>query len=203
MRRTCASSPTSSRRPPAIRRSWTSWEYNRAPIGTGPWVVKEWKAGDQIVYAKNPNYREEGKPYLDRRDRQDPAEPRGRHAASGHRRDRCAVGSDRVRLPGARQDEGPGRDAGSRPSPARTSCWCSTSAIPKVDAPADPAGEPAPDPHDLQVRQAIQMGIDKLPSPKACSTATSSPAPPCCPSVSSLAHRKSASTTPKAPAAAG
>ncbi|HZU86780.1 MAG TPA: ABC transporter substrate-binding protein [Anaerolineaceae bacterium] len=42
-----------------------SWEFNRMPIGTGPWIVKEWKAGDTIELAKNPNYREEGKPYLD------------------------------------------------------------------------------------------------------------------------------------------
>ncbi len=42
-----------------------SWEYNRAPIGTGPWVVKEWSAGDFIELAPNPFYREEGKPYLE------------------------------------------------------------------------------------------------------------------------------------------
>ena len=43
-----------------------NWEYNRAPIGTGPWIVKEWKAGDYIELAPNPYYREEGKPYLDK-----------------------------------------------------------------------------------------------------------------------------------------
>jgi peptide/nickel transport system substrate-binding protein len=43
-----------------------NWEYNRAPIGTGPWIVKEWKAGDHIELAANPYYREEGKPYLDK-----------------------------------------------------------------------------------------------------------------------------------------
>ncbi|GAB4492228.1 MAG: peptide ABC transporter substrate-binding protein [Anaerolineales bacterium] len=43
-----------------------TWEYNRAPIGTGPWVVKDWKAGDYIELAPNPYYREEGKPYLDK-----------------------------------------------------------------------------------------------------------------------------------------
>ncbi len=42
-----------------------TWEFNRNPIGTGPWVVKEWVAGDFIEFAPNPNYREEGKPYLD------------------------------------------------------------------------------------------------------------------------------------------
>lgn len=43
-----------------------NWPYNRAPIGTGPWIVEEWKAGDYISLAPNPNYREEGKPYLDK-----------------------------------------------------------------------------------------------------------------------------------------
>lgn len=43
-----------------------TWEYNRAPIGTGPWTVKEWKSGDYIELAPNSNYREDGKPYLDK-----------------------------------------------------------------------------------------------------------------------------------------
>jgi peptide/nickel transport system substrate-binding protein len=42
-----------------------SWQFNRNPIGTGPWIVKEWVAGDYIEFSPNPNYREEGKPYLD------------------------------------------------------------------------------------------------------------------------------------------
>lgn len=42
-----------------------TWEYNRAPIGTGPWMIGEWQAGDFISLVPNPNYREEGKPYLD------------------------------------------------------------------------------------------------------------------------------------------
>ncbi len=40
------------------------WEYHKAPIGTGPWVIKEWQAGSHIELAPNPYYREEGKPYL-------------------------------------------------------------------------------------------------------------------------------------------
>lgn len=36
-----------------------------APIGTGPFVFKEWKKGDFIRLEKNPNYWEKGKPYLD------------------------------------------------------------------------------------------------------------------------------------------
>ncbi|MCW3474743.1 ABC transporter substrate-binding protein [Limobrevibacterium gyesilva] len=36
------------------------------PVGTGPFVFKEWSPGARIVVEKNPNYWEGGKPYLDR-----------------------------------------------------------------------------------------------------------------------------------------
>lgn len=39
---------------------------NRAPVGTGPFVFKEWVAGDRLVVEKNPNYWRKGQPYLDR-----------------------------------------------------------------------------------------------------------------------------------------
>ena len=35
------------------------------PIGTGPFVFKEWKKGDYIRLEKNPSYWDKGKPYLD------------------------------------------------------------------------------------------------------------------------------------------
>lgn len=43
-------------------------EQNFAPIGTGPYVVEEFRANDTVVYAANPNYRfaSEGKPYFKR-----------------------------------------------------------------------------------------------------------------------------------------
>ncbi|MFM1989905.1 MAG: hypothetical protein RJA99_2862 [Pseudomonadota bacterium] len=37
-----------------------------APIGTGPFVFKEWKKGSHAVLERNPNYWDAGKPYLDR-----------------------------------------------------------------------------------------------------------------------------------------
>ena len=36
-----------------------------APIGTGPFVFKEWKKGEYIRLEKNPTYWDKGKPYLD------------------------------------------------------------------------------------------------------------------------------------------
>lgn len=40
--------------------------HNRAPIGTGPFVFKEWQRGSHMIFERNPNYWDPGKPYLDR-----------------------------------------------------------------------------------------------------------------------------------------
>lgn len=40
--------------------------HNTAPIGTGPYVFKEWVRGSHIVYERNPNYWDQPKPYVDR-----------------------------------------------------------------------------------------------------------------------------------------
>jgi peptide/nickel transport system substrate-binding protein len=41
-------------------------DQNFAPIGTGAFMVEEFRANDVATYVRNPNYREEGKPYFDR-----------------------------------------------------------------------------------------------------------------------------------------
>ncbi len=40
--------------------------HNTAPIGTGPFVFKEWVRGSHILYERNPNYWDQPKPYIDR-----------------------------------------------------------------------------------------------------------------------------------------
>ncbi len=40
-------------------------EYNRKPIGTGPYKFVEWVSGDHITVARNPDFHVKGKPYLD------------------------------------------------------------------------------------------------------------------------------------------
>jgi len=42
------------------------WEWNRQPVGAGPFIVTEWKSGESITLDRNPNYYEDGKPYLDK-----------------------------------------------------------------------------------------------------------------------------------------
>ena len=39
---------------------------NNKLVGTGPWMVDEFKPGDLVVYKPNPNYREQGKPSFQR-----------------------------------------------------------------------------------------------------------------------------------------
>lgn len=41
-------------------------EFGSNPVGSGPFVFKEWVRGSHITVEKNPSYWEPGKPYLDR-----------------------------------------------------------------------------------------------------------------------------------------
>jgi 4-phytase/acid phosphatase/peptide/nickel transport system substrate-binding protein len=54
-----------------VVQSPTAWktkgdDYNRNPVGTGPYIPKSWTAGDRMVLEKNPDYWNKGHPYLDR-----------------------------------------------------------------------------------------------------------------------------------------
>ena len=40
-------------------------DYNRNPVGTGPFIIKSWAAGDRMVLVRNPDYWNKGHPYLD------------------------------------------------------------------------------------------------------------------------------------------
>src|ERR1700720_180216 len=54
-----------------VIQSPTAWktkgdDYNRNPVGTGPYILKSWAAGDRMVLERNPDYWNKGRPYLDR-----------------------------------------------------------------------------------------------------------------------------------------
>jgi peptide/nickel transport system substrate-binding protein len=54
-----------------VIQSPTAWktkgdDYNRNPVGTGPYVLKSWTAGDRMVLEKNPDYWDKSRIYLDR-----------------------------------------------------------------------------------------------------------------------------------------
>ena len=48
--------------PKAVEEETQNW----APVGTGPFIFKEWESGDHFVVERNPNYWQKGKPYLDK-----------------------------------------------------------------------------------------------------------------------------------------
>src|SRR6202047_1731556 len=53
------------------RQSPTAWktkgdDYSRNPVGTGPYILKSWAAGDRMVLERNPDYWNKEHPYLDR-----------------------------------------------------------------------------------------------------------------------------------------
>lgn len=42
-----------------------NWEWNRKPVGAGPFILSDWASGESVTFTRNPNYFEAGKPYLD------------------------------------------------------------------------------------------------------------------------------------------
>ena len=45
---------------------FVSWDCNREPLSSGPYLLEEWVTGDHLTLVRNPDYFEDGKPYIDR-----------------------------------------------------------------------------------------------------------------------------------------
>ena len=50
---------------PAERARRLGDDFTDQPIGSGPFMLREWRRGERIVLARNPHYRQPGLPYLD------------------------------------------------------------------------------------------------------------------------------------------
>lgn len=137
-----------------------AWEYNRRPIGTGPWLLTAWQPGDSLEFSPNPGFREPGKPYLDKLIVKIlPSRSEGlRLLEAGEIQALWGVGETDFTALGVL------RGQGITYASARTGeneLLLLNLADPSVDAPAEAAANPHPILGDLRVRQAIQYAIDK------------------------------------------
>ena len=137
-----------------------SWDFNRNPIGTGPWVLKEWKAGDSMTLAKNPNYREPGKPYVDQVIIKIlPSREVGMQAL-GNGEIHILWDLVEADFPALAQMKDKGVSYAGAVT-GENELLLFNLADPTVDAPADPATNPHPILSDVRVREAIVTAIDK------------------------------------------
>jgi peptide/nickel transport system substrate-binding protein len=44
---------------------FVTWDCNRDPLSSGPYIMEEWATGENISFSRNPTYFEEGKPHID------------------------------------------------------------------------------------------------------------------------------------------
>jgi peptide/nickel transport system substrate-binding protein len=132
--------------------------FNQGPtVGTGPFVFKSGSMGDAITFARNPDYREPGKPYLDEvAVRFTPARNNGVPALAAGDVD-AALSLSSADLPRLATMQ----DARVNPAPALTGnalfLNASCSSGPQQGDPDCPNSVLG----DLRVRQAIELAIDK------------------------------------------
>nr|MBP8110315.1 peptide ABC transporter substrate-binding protein [Caldilineaceae bacterium] len=135
------------------------WDYNRNPIGTGPFLIQEWVTGDQIILVKNPNYRDyPEKPYLDK--------IVVRLIASVEVGKALLTSGEIDFLWNLLEADVPEFENNpnvnvNATSGAGTERLVLNLGDPAIDATDDPINNPHPILGDLRVRQAIQYGIDK------------------------------------------
>lgn len=133
-----------------------NWEWNRQPVGAGPFVVSNWVSGQSIALERNPYYFEEGKPYLDQLVFAIVPEPAAQTAM-------MLQGEAQVHLwPSEDQSEYDSLLEGQAHTELVPGIWNMAIDF-NLSAPFD--GDPGPTPPhpilgDLRVRQAIASAID-------------------------------------------
>jgi len=136
-----------------------NWDYNRMPIGTGPFKIVGWDSGDQIRLEANENYRDY--PEMPRVDKIiiriiESREVGKALITSGE----IDILWDLTEADTPDFADNPSVVANITPG-AGTERLLINLADPSLDATDDPINNPHPLLGDLRVRQAIQFGIDK------------------------------------------
>lgn len=137
----------------------TKWEYNRKPIGTGPFKIAEWMPGDHITLVRNENYRDAGagQPYLDSVIIR--FVPSREVALQLLQTGDVTVVGDVTEENVLQLAKAPGILIGSAPSP-RSERLVLNFGDPAFDAP-NPVDQPHPILADARVREAIELAINK------------------------------------------
>ena len=136
-----------------------NWEYNWNPVGTGPFMQKEWVNGDSITLVANPNYRDyPEKPVVQQIIvRIIPSREVGKALITSGEID---ILWDLTEADVPEFEANPSVVVNKKSSPG-TERLVINLADPALDATDDPIGNPHPILGDVLVRKAIDAGIDK------------------------------------------
>jgi peptide/nickel transport system substrate-binding protein len=132
-----------------------SWGYTNKPLGTGPFKVDEFVKGDHVTLSRNENFREPGKPYLDKIIvRILPSRENALQLLKTGQAD-VALGLTEADIPDV--ENMAGVRLSSAPSSGGERMYLN------LVKPGEPADNKVPHPilGDLRVRQAIAYGINK------------------------------------------
>lgn len=136
-----------------------NWEYNWNPVGTGPFMQKEWENGDHITLVANPNYRDyPAKPVVQQIIvRIIPSREVGKALITSGEID---ILWDLTEADVPEFEANPSVVVNKKSSPG-TERLVINLADPALDATDDPLNNPHPILGDVLVRKAIDAGIDK------------------------------------------